>query len=54
MCHVRTLSALLPVMVAYSDWFLGHWRRSVENLWIMRKVFGYLLFMILMYFPFRI
>ena len=34
-------------MVAYSDWFLGHWRRSVENLWIMRKVFGYLLFMIL-------
>ena len=42
-----TLSALLPVMVAYSDWCLGHWRRSVENLWIMRKVFGYLLFMIL-------
>merc|ERR1719471_1426218 len=42
-----TLSALLPVMVAYSDWWLGHWRRSVENLWIMRKVFGYLLFMIL-------
>jgi len=42
-----TLSALLPVMVAYSDWWLGHWRRSIENLWIMRKVFGYLLFMIL-------
>ena len=42
-----TLSALLPVMVAYSDWWLGHWRRSVENLWIMRKVFGYLLFMVL-------
>ena len=42
-----TLSALLPVLVAYSDWWLSHWRRSVENLWIMRKVFGYLLFMIL-------
>jgi len=42
-----TLSALLPVLVAYSDWWLGHWRRSVENLWIMRKVFGYLLFMVL-------
>ena len=43
----RTLSALLPVMVAYSDWWLGHWRRSVENLWIMRKVFGLLLVMVL-------
>merc|ERR1740129_980722 len=42
-----TLSALLPVMVAYSDWMLGHWRRSVENLWIMRKVFGLLLVMVL-------
>jgi len=42
-----TLSALLPVIVAYTDWWLGHWRRSVENLWIMRKVFGYLLFMVL-------
>ena len=26
---------------------MGHWRRSVENLWIMRKVFFYLLFMVL-------
>ena len=34
-------------MVAYSDWWLGHWRRSVENLWIMRKVFGLLLVMVL-------
>ena len=34
-------------MVAYSDWMLGHWRRSVENLWIMRKVFGLLLVMVL-------
>ncbi len=42
-----TLSALLPIIVAYSDWLMGHWRRSVENLWIMRKVFFYLLFMVL-------
>lgn len=42
-----TLSALLPIIVAYSDWWMGHWRRSVENLWIMRKVFFYLLFMVL-------
>ena len=42
-----TLSALLPIVVAYSDWWMGHWRRSVENLWIMRKVFFYLLCMVL-------
>lgn len=42
-----TLSALLPIAVAYSDWWMGHWRRSAENLWIMRKVFFYLLFMVL-------
>lgn len=42
-----TLTALLPIIVAYSDWWMGHWRRSVENLWIMRKVFFYLLFMVL-------
>ena len=42
-----TLSALLPIIVAFSDWWMGHWRRSVENLWIMRKVFFYLLFMVL-------
>ena len=34
----RYYPALLPVLVAYSDWWLGHWRRSIENLWIMRKV----------------
>ena len=33
-----TLATLLPILVAYSDWLLGHWRRSAENLWIMRKV----------------
>ena len=42
-----TLSALLPIIVGYSDWLMGHWRRSVENLWIMRKVFFYLLLMVL-------
>ncbi|TRY76367.1 hypothetical protein TCAL_11352 [Tigriopus californicus] len=42
-----TLSALLPIIVAYSDWWMGHWRRSVENLWIFRKVYFYLLFMVL-------
>eukprot|EP00095_Tigriopus_kingsejongensis_P009316 snap_masked-scaffold320_size207635-processed-gene-1.8 protein:Tk09316 transcript:snap_masked-scaffold320_size207635-processed-gene-1.8-mRNA-1 annotation:"hypothetical protein L798_12217" len=42
-----TLSALLPILVAYSDWWMGHWRRSVENLWIFRKVYFYLLFMVL-------
>ena len=42
-----TLAALLPIVVAYSDWWMGHWRRSAENLWIMRKVFFYLLFMVL-------
>jgi hypothetical protein len=43
LCHytksgLAVCVALLPVIVAYSDWWLGHWRRSIENLWIMRKV----------------
>ena len=42
-----TIAALLPILVAYTDWWMGHWRRSAENLWIMRKVFGYLLLMVL-------
>ena len=42
-----TIAALLPILVAYTDWWMGHWRRSAENLWIMRKVFFYLLFMVL-------
>jgi len=42
-----SLSALLPLVVASTDWWLGHWRRSVENLWIMRKVFIFLLFMVI-------
>lgn len=42
-----TLSALMPVMVQYSDKWLSHWTRSQQNYSIMTKTFGYLLFMIL-------
>ncbi|GAB0097521.1 calcium permeable stress-gated cation channel 1 [Sergentomyia squamirostris] len=42
-----TLSALMPVIVAYSDKWLTHWTRSKQNYSIMTKSFGYLLFMIL-------
>jgi calcium permeable stress-gated cation channel len=42
-----TLTALMPVIVAYSDKFLSHWTRSLQNYAIMTKSFGYLLFLIL-------
>ncbi|CAD7078005.1 unnamed protein product [Hermetia illucens] len=42
-----TLSALMPVIVAYSDKWLSHWTRSRQNYSVMTKTFGYLLFMIL-------
>lgn len=42
-----SLSALMPVIVAYSDTWLSHWTRSRQNYVIMTKTFGYLLFMIL-------
>lgn len=42
-----SLSALMPVIVAYSDTWLSHWTRSIQNYVIMTKTFGYLLFMIL-------
>ncbi|KFB46251.1 hypothetical protein ZHAS_00014252 [Anopheles sinensis] len=42
-----SLSALMPVIVAYSDTWLSHWTRSRQNYLIMTKTFGYLLFMIL-------
>jgi len=32
-------TALLPLLVAWSDRFLGHWFRSVENHNIMKKTF---------------
>lgn len=42
-----TLTALLPVVVTFSDKWLSHWTRSKQNYSIMTKSFGYLLFMIL-------
>ncbi|XP_026472424.1 CSC1-like protein 1 [Ctenocephalides felis] len=42
-----TMSALLPVLVSYSDQWLSHWTRSQQNHAIMTKTFGFLLFMIL-------
>lgn len=42
-----TLTALLPVIVTFSDKWLSHWTRSKQNYSIMTKSFGYLLFMIL-------
>lgn len=42
-----TLSALMPVIVAFSDKWLSHYTRSLQNYSIMTKCFGYLLFMIL-------
>lgn len=41
------LSALMPVIVAFSDKWFSHWTRSLQNYSIMTKTFGYLLFMIL-------
>ena len=32
-------TALLPVLVSWSDRFLGHWTRSAENHAIMKKTF---------------
>lgn len=42
-----TFTALLPVIVTYSDKWLSHWTRSKQNYSIMTKSFGYLLFMVL-------
>ncbi|XP_037952355.1 calcium permeable stress-gated cation channel 1 [Teleopsis dalmanni] len=42
-----TLSVLLPVLVAFSDKWMSHYTRSLQNYSIMMKCFGYLLFMIL-------
>ena len=42
-----SLTALMPIVVAYSESWLSHWTRSRENYAIMTKTFGYLLFMIL-------
>lgn len=42
-----SLTAIMPIIVAYSESWLSHWTRSRENYAIMTKTFGYLLFMIL-------
>ena len=43
---IWSFTALLPVLVAWSDRFLGHWTRSAENHSIMKKVFWYLIFVV--------
>ncbi|XP_037035822.1 calcium permeable stress-gated cation channel 1 [Bradysia coprophila] len=42
-----TLSALMPVIVSFSDKWLSHWTRSKQNYSIMTKSFGYLLLILL-------
>jgi len=42
-----SFTALLPVVVAYSDRLLGHWTRSGENHAVMKKTFWYLIFMVI-------
>ncbi|XP_023327129.1 CSC1-like protein 2 [Eurytemora carolleeae] len=44
---IWTFTALLPVLVAYSDRLLGHWTRSGENHAVMKKTFWYLIFMVI-------
>lgn len=39
-------TAFMPLLVSWSDRFLGHWTRSAENHAIMKKTFWYLLFMV--------
>jgi len=43
---IWSFTALLPVLVSWSDRFLGHWTRSAENHSIMKKVFWYLIFVV--------
>ncbi|CAB4057507.1 LIMS1_2 [Lepeophtheirus salmonis] len=38
---------LVNIALFVFDLLMGHWRRSVENIWIMKKIFFYLLFMVL-------
>ncbi|KAF5272855.1 hypothetical protein FQR65_LT00451 [Abscondita terminalis] len=42
-----TVSALMPVIVAYSDQWMSHWTKSEQNLATMQKTFYFLLFMVL-------
>jgi len=41
-----TTSALMPVLVAYSDEWMSHWTKSTANHSIMRKTFVFLMFMV--------
>jgi len=47
---IWSFTALMPVLVAYSDRWLGHWYRSEENHSIMIKSFWYL-WVIVLIFP---
>lgn len=42
-----SMSALMPVIVAYSDEWMSHWTKSKQNLATMHKTFFFLLFMVL-------
>lgn len=42
-----SVSALMPVIVAYSDEWMSHWTKSKQNHATMRKTFSFLLFMVL-------
>lgn len=42
-----TMSALMPVLVSYSDQWMSHWTKSKQNLATMTKTFFFLLFMVL-------
>ena len=44
---LNSFAALMPLLVAWSDRFLGHYTRSAENHNIMRKTFCYLIFLII-------
>ncbi|XP_029637641.1 CSC1-like protein 2 isoform X2 [Octopus sinensis] len=41
------LSAILPIIVYYSDQYIGYWTRSAEHHAVMRKTFIFLVFMVL-------
>jgi hypothetical protein len=42
-----SMSALMPVLVAYSDEWMSHWTKSKQNHATMHKTFFFLLFMVL-------
>lgn len=42
-----SVSAVMPVIVAYTDEWMSHWTKSKQNLSVMFKAFYFLLFMVL-------